>query len=232
MPHASSTRSGSKASGQPLDVAQPLAQLRYVPRVRQALREHHRDEREQRQRVRARADEVVLVGVLGRPRAARVDHHDLAAALADPADAPAHVGSGEQAAVRDQRVRAPDHQVVRAVDVRDRDRGPVAEHVTGREMLRHLVDRRGGIDVLRAERAKEHLEVDHRREVVGVRVPGVDGDRVAPVLFEDRARGRPRPRRTPPPRSPREARRRAGPAAPAGGRGPREALSGRTPSGR
>ncbi len=146
--------------------------------------------------------------MLGRARAARVDHNDLAAPLADPADAPAHVGRRQKAAVRDQRIRAPDHQVVAVIDVRDRNRRPVAEHVPGREVLRHLVDRRSGIDVLRAERPEQHLEVDHGREVVGVRVAGVDGDRVAPVLFEDRARARPRPRRTPPPRSPREALRR------------------------
>ena len=40
------------------------------------------DEREQQLRVGAGADEVVLVGFLGRARPARVDDHDLAAALA------------------------------------------------------------------------------------------------------------------------------------------------------
>ena len=128
---------------------------------------------------------MVLVGMLCRARAARVDHNNLAAPLADPADPPAHVGRRQKAAVRDQRIRAPDHQVIAVIDVRDRNRRPVAEHVPGREVLRHLVDRRGGIDVLRAESPEQDLEIDHGREVVGVRVPGIDSDGVAPALFED-----------------------------------------------
>ena len=132
----------------------------------------------------------MLGGLLGGARPARVDHHDLAAALADRADATAHVRRRQQAAVRDQRVRAPDHQVVGAVDIRDRDRVPVPEHVPGREVLRHLVHRRSRVDVLRAERPQEDPQVDHRRQVVRVRVAGVDGDGVAPVRFKDRRRGR------------------------------------------
>ena len=178
---------GLEASCKLLDVAEPFTQLRDVPRVGKALGEHHRDEREERKGIRAWADEVVLICVLGSTGAPWVDHDDLAASLADPADAPAHVGRGQKAAVRDQRVRAPDHQVVRVVDVRDRDRRPVAEHVSGGKVLRHLVDRRGGVDVLGAERPEQHLEIDHGREVVRVRVARVDGDRVPAVLFEDRA---------------------------------------------
>ncbi len=169
MPHAPSTRSGVEA---PPPGARPRPgprqDRRCSPGSARPSENMHGDEREQSQRVGPRPDEVMLVGVLGRPSPARIEHDHLAAALADPADPSAHVGSREEAAVRDERVGAPDHQVVGVVDVRHRDRRPVAEHVARREVLRHLVDRRSRIDVLRAERSQEHLEVDHRREVVRV----------------------------------------------------------------
>ena len=56
-------------------------------------------------------DEVVLVGLLGGARTARVDHDQLPAPRAQRTQAPAHVGSGHQTAVRDERVRA-EHQEV------------------------------------------------------------------------------------------------------------------------
>ena len=143
-------------------------------------------DREQQQRIASRGDEVVLGGLLRGPRAARIDDDDLAAALADRPDPAAHVGRREQRPVRDQRVGAEDHQVVGAVDVGDRDAEPGAEHEAGGDLLRHLVDGRGRVDVLRAERLAERRPVDHRAEAVGGGVAEVDGDRVAPALGERR----------------------------------------------
>ena len=54
---------------------------REPPEAHEALGEQRVHEREEEERVGAGTDEVVLVGLVGRPRAARVDDHDLAAAL-------------------------------------------------------------------------------------------------------------------------------------------------------
>ena len=102
------------------------------------------------------------------------------------AQAPAHVGRGQQAAVRRERVGAQHQQVVGAVDVRDRDAERRAEHQAGGHVLGHLVDGGRGEDVARAERLHERAPVEQRVEVVGVRVAEVDGDRVAPVLVQQR----------------------------------------------
>ncbi len=118
-----------------------------------------------------------------RLRRGSIDDH-LAAALADRANPAAHVGRGQQRPVRDQRVGAEDQQVVGAVDVGHRHREPGAEHQPGRDLLRHLVDGGGRVDVLRPERLQEGGAVDHRPEAVGGRVADVDGDGVAPALGE------------------------------------------------
>jgi hypothetical protein len=131
-------------------------------------------------------DEVVLVGVLGGAAAAGVDHHDLAAALAYGAHAPAIVGRRHQAAVRRQRVRTQHQHVVGPVDVRNRDREERPEHEPGGHLLRHLVDRAGTEDIAGAERLQQHAAVQRERQVVHARVAQVDADRVPPVLLEDR----------------------------------------------
>jgi hypothetical protein len=141
---------------------------------------------EQQQRVGAGTDEVVLVGVLRGAAAARVDHDDLAAALADPPEPAAHVWRGHQAAVRRERVGPQHQQVVGAVHVRHRHREPGAEHQPRRDLLGHLVDGARGVDVLRAERLHQHAPVEHVAEAVRARVADVGGDRVAAVLLEQR----------------------------------------------
>ena len=155
-------------------------------RVDQVLLDQRAGHRGQQQRVGAGADEVVLVGLLGGARAARVDDHDLAAALADAPQPAAHVGRGQQAAVRHERVGAEDQQVVGAVHVGHRHRQHRAEHQPGADLLGHLVDRRGRVDVLRAERAQPDRPVRQRGQVVRVRVADVDGHGVAAVLGQQR----------------------------------------------
>jgi hypothetical protein len=77
----------------------------------QVLREQHLHQCEEQQRVGARADGMVLVG---RPRGAgapRIDHHDLAATLANRAQPGAHIRRGHQAFVGHQGIRAEHQQV-------------------------------------------------------------------------------------------------------------------------
>jgi hypothetical protein len=109
---------------------------------------------------RAGADEVVLVGLARGARAPRVDDDDLAAARANRAQAPAHVGRREQAAVGGERVGAEDEQVLGAVDVGHRDGGAAAEHERRGHLLGVLVDRAGAEQVA----GLQGLEQDARVE--------------------------------------------------------------------
>ena len=113
---------GRVVAHQLADLVEALAVLRQRPRVHQRLLDERAGHGGEQQRVAAGPDEVVLVGLVGGAGAARVHHHDLAAALADAAQPAAHVGRGEQAAVRHERVRAEHQQVVAAVQVRHRAR--------------------------------------------------------------------------------------------------------------
>jgi hypothetical protein len=128
---------------------------------------------------------VVLVGLLGGPRPSWVHDDDLPAALADPAQPATHVGRGEKAPVRHERVRSEHEQVVAAVEVRHRDAQQVAEHKAGRHLLRHLVDGARREDVPRPERAQQHGVVCQEGEVVGSRVPHVRRHGVPAVLLQD-----------------------------------------------
>ena len=186
IPQALATVSGVKPRTSSRSSPSPFRCSLQLCRALEALLDDRARNRGEQQRVGARPDEVVLARLVGGAGAARVDHHDLAAALADGANPPAHVGRGEQAAVRDERVGAEHQQVVAAVHVRHRDREDRAEHLPGGDLLRHLVDRRGGVDVLRAERPQPDRPVHERRQVVRVRVAHVDGHGVPAVLVEDR----------------------------------------------
>ena len=174
------------------------AQRRWPRRGRSGARRAGRARRGPRRRARCTIAKRRSASVPGRMkrcssassavrRAPRVDDDDPAAALADRAQPPAHVGRGHQAAVRDERVGAEDQQVVGAVDVGHRD----AERrrrtsAPARDLLRHLVDGAGGEDVARPSASQEHAAVDERREVVRGRVAEVDGDGVAAAVGEDR----------------------------------------------
>ena len=123
IPHASATASGVKPRASARDLVEPVDVLgERRPRSTRPSSNSTWTMREQQVRVGARADEVVLVGLLGRAAAARVDHDDAAAALPDRAQPAAHVGRGQQAAVGGERVGAEHQQVVGAVDVGHRDR--------------------------------------------------------------------------------------------------------------
>ena len=201
MPVAAAAASGVKSRASGSSASKPSLSSASRPGSRQPLLEDHVDEREQQVRVGAGADEVVLVGDLGGARAPRVDHHDLAAALLDRTQAPAHVGRREQAAVGGERVGAEDQQVVGAVDVRHRDRQRAAEHQRRGDLLRPLVDRARGVDVAGAERLGEHAAVEQRRHAVDGRVADVDRGAVAAVLGQQRRQALVDDARTPRPTS-------------------------------
>ena len=112
MPHGPATASGGNSRTSARSSSSPFRWPVTAAGVVESLLDERAGDPGEQQGVRAGPDEVVLVGLLGGARAARVDHDDLAAALADRAQAAAHVGRGEQAAVRDERVGAEQQQVL------------------------------------------------------------------------------------------------------------------------
>ena len=72
------------------------------------------------------------------------------AAGPDRAEPAGDVGHGHEAAVRRERVRAEDQEVVGAVEVRDRHGQRATEHEAGAHLLRHLVDGARAEDVRRS----------------------------------------------------------------------------------
>ena len=104
------------------EAADGLRRVRDRRDVRVSVAHDHRRHREQQRRIGAGADRDVLVGLARGLGAARIDHHHLAATLAQLAQSPAHVGRGHHAAVRHQRVRADAEEEVGAIDVGHRDR--------------------------------------------------------------------------------------------------------------
>jgi hypothetical protein len=121
----------------------------------------HRDQRKQQRRVGAGADRQVLVCDRGGLAAPRVDHHHLAAALADGTDATARVGRRHHAAVRDDGVGADAQQHVRAIDVGHGDREGASIQQEGRGEARAGVLRRRARPVSGSERGHERIAHQH-----------------------------------------------------------------------
>ena len=170
---------GHRAGGEVRRQRQDLVDAgEVVDRRDQALGLEHVHEREQEQGVGAGPDEQVLVGLLGGARAPRVDDHDPSAAGAQRSQPAAHVRRGHQRAVGGQRVGPEHEQVVGAVQVGHRHAQPAAEHEPGRDLLGHLVDGRGRVEVLRAQRLEQRAAVDRSREGVRGGVAQVHGDGV------------------------------------------------------
>ncbi len=178
---------GREACDRLLDALDARRQVSEAARGGQALGEQRsRDPGEQRG-VGAGPDRHVQVAPRGRPGAPRVDDHDAPAAPANRVEAAGPVGGGGEAAVRFHGVRAEEQQEARAVDVGDGNRQRMAEDEPAGHVLRHLVDRRGGVDVLRAQRLRERADREGVGEVVRVRIPDVDGDGVGAVCGDDLA---------------------------------------------
>ena len=128
----------------------------------------------------------MLVCGVGSPGPSRIHHDHLATALPDRLEPTGPVGRGGQAPVRLIRVGAQHEQVGGAVDIGDRDQVGVAEHETGRDMLRHLVDRGGAEDALGPEHLEEDPRVEGSRHRVDVGIPQVDAHGAVAVLGDDR----------------------------------------------
>ncbi len=156
-----------------------------VPEVDEPLGDDRVDDAEEEVGVRARPDEEVLVGFLGRLRPARVHHDEAPAAFADRPQPARNVRHGHEAAVRRERVRTEDEDVVGAVQVGHGHGERATEHEPGAHLLRHLVDRAGAEHVRRPEALQQDPTLDDRPEVVRIRIAEVHGHRVA-VLLEDR----------------------------------------------
>ena len=157
-----------------------------VAEAHQAFGDDRVHQREEEVGVGARSDEEVLVGFLRGLGAARI-HHDQATATGADCPQPAgDVRHRHEAAVRRERVRAQDEEVVRAVEVRDRNAQRAPEHESCAHLLRHLIHRARAEHVRGTQRLQEHLPLDHRAEVVRVGVAEVHADRVA-VRLDDRA---------------------------------------------
>ena len=178
---------GSVALDQGVEFRDVRTELGQAARTGQTLAQYGLEQRQQQQHVAAGPDEMVGVG-LGRGfGAARVDQNDLAATCADVSQSSGHAGCGHQAAVRGHRIRAQNEEEVGAVDVRNRQQEVVAEHVPSGEVVRQLVDRGRGEQILRSDHLDQAREHEHAAEVVDVGVAEIHADRRAAVLVLNRA---------------------------------------------
>ena len=179
------TTSGENSCARVRTVSSPLRCSARRPGRTSPFGEEGVDHAEQQPRVGSGLDEVMLAGLQRRARAPWVDHDDLAAALLDAPQPPAHVRRRQQAAVGDERVGAEDEQIVRVIHIGDGDAEQVAEHQAAGDLLGHLVDGAGGVDVDRAERAQQDGVVELAGEVMDGGIAEVDGDAVASMLGQD-----------------------------------------------
>ena len=173
-----------------LDEALHLGEARDVrleaPQADELLVEEGVRHRGKQQRVRPGPDEVVLVRLSRGSRPHRVDDDHLPAARPDRPQPAAHVGSRDEAAVRDDGVGSEDEEMRRAIDIGDPDRELRAVEQSAREGLRLLVDRADRVERSRAEHLVEAAKVEAAREAVPHRVADVRADRVGAVGLEDR----------------------------------------------
>ncbi len=190
MPHTGATAAGVKPAASRRTSSSPSTCAATAPRSTRPLGEQDVHEPEEEEGVGARSDRKVLVGLLRGLRPPRVDDDDLAAASPQRLEPAREVGCGHQRAVRRVRVRAEHQEIVGAVDVGDRDRERAAEHQPGRHLLRHLVDRARGVDVLRARGLQQHAVVREAGKVVRARVAEIDRQRVGTVPLTDRGESR------------------------------------------
>ncbi len=94
------------------------------------------------------------------------------------------VGGSGKAAVGHQRIRADDHEVVGAVQIRHRERHGAAEHQPERHMLGHLIERARRVDLMGAEAADDQRRVQRAGHGVGVGIAEVHPHRCAAVVAD------------------------------------------------
>lgn len=169
----------SRSSSQP-------EQRAHRPLVAQLLVDQHMEHGQQQVDVTTGDDRDVLVGQPRGLGAAWIDHHDRAAALPHPLDALFGVRHGGHRPVRHGRIGPQDHQPVGAIDIGDRHEDIGSEDPPGRELLRELIDRRGGEEVAGQQRHPQQHAVQHRRTVCR-RVSQIHADRARTVFGADLA---------------------------------------------
>ena len=115
--------------------------------IHQVLIEQHVDDGEQQCPVAAGARRDVAVGDFGGPGAVRVDDGQSAAAALEVFELAGEVGHRGHTSVGDQRIGPYDHQVIGALDVGHGERQRAAVEVAAGDVLGHLIQRAGGVDV-------------------------------------------------------------------------------------
>ena len=112
---------------------------------------------------------------------------------------PGRVRGRHQAAVRSQRVGAQHQQILRAVEIRNRNREHAAEDRRAGEHLGELIDARRRKASLAAQRAQQRRKVERGAEIVGVGVADVGRQRLGAmrVAHPAQALGRERERLLP-----------------------------------
>ena len=131
---------GRELAHHPLHLLEAVRETGQPARRHPAFREQRVQQRQEEERIAARTDEVVNVRQLGGLRAARVHHHQAAAAGPQRLEPERHPRRGHQAPVGHHRVRPEQEQEVGAVHVRDGKQKLVAEHEQRRQVMRELVD--------------------------------------------------------------------------------------------
>ena len=147
---------------------EPVGERRQVPQADALLLEEDLQQGEQEERIAPGADGQMLVRRRGSLGAARVDHHQLAAAFAQVVEPARDATRRHQTPVRGEGIRAQHEEEAGPIDVGDRQQHLMAEHLQGGEHVRELVDRGRRKARPRPQRPVE----ERRRQQRGVRVHG------------------------------------------------------------
>ena len=129
----------------------------------------------------------MVVGECRGPGAVGVDDGQGAAAAFECLELAAEVRRGRQAPVGHQRVGADYHQMVGAIQVGHGECERVAEQIPAGDLLGHLVQGAGGVDVAGPECPDDRRRIQAAGDGMGVRVTEVDRDRGAAGLGDDPA---------------------------------------------
>jgi len=153
--------------------------IQVLDRPRQPFIEEGRQQAQQKRRVRARPDEMMLARDHRGLGPSRVDHDQLATARLDRPQPLGHIRHGHQAAVRHQRVGAQHQEIVGVVDVGDRQQQLMAVHPIARELERQLIDRGRREPVLGPDQPEIGRGMGHHAPIMHVGIALVCRDRVA-----------------------------------------------------
>src|SRR5579883_979328 len=121
-------RFGSKMPGQFAYLFKTGDMLRKVFGIDQSFREKRVYHCEEQMSIAAGTNKMVLVSFLGGPCTIWVDDHNFAATLMQTPQPPAHIRGGHQAAIRNERIRAEQQQVIGSIYIGNRNSQPGAKH--------------------------------------------------------------------------------------------------------